>query len=50
MDGDIDLLVDSGSGNGDFLQLFRNSGTGVFAAGINLSTGVRSRHSRWSPI
>ena len=40
MDGDIDLLVDSRSGGGDFLQLFRNSGTGVFAAGINLSTGV----------
>ena len=40
VDGDIDLLVDSGSGNGDFLQLFRNGGTGVFAAAINLSTGV----------
>ncbi len=40
VDGDIDLLVDSGSGNGDFLQLFRNGGTGVFAAAINLSMGV----------
>ena len=49
-DGDIDLLVDAGQAAATVVQLFRNSGTGVFAAGVDLTTAWRSRHSRSSPI
>ena len=37
MDGDIDLIVDA-SDSGDDLQVFRNNGTGVFAAGVDVQT------------
>ena len=37
MDGDIDLILDA-SDSGDDLQVFRNNGTGVFAAGVDVQT------------